>query len=220
MRQPLWKKAATRHLVPRLHGDWVFASAGVLVRQPHDLFACLVLRENSAWGGGYYLWVAVDALYEPRGTQWNINIGTRLAGGELWPNFDDTDDAEPEMARIARLINTEGAALFDQYATLDGYRRKCASYNRDNHPNGIGDANMLRREALTEILLGRYDDAVDSFELILRAAEHHDGRQWLITLADEARRYLDLLARDPEAATDAVRAGIRSRKEALKLPPA
>jgi hypothetical protein len=219
MRQALWKKATTQHLIRRLQGDWIFVAPGTVVRTPLDLFACFVQRQDSQWGGGYYVHVLVNALYEPAGARWSWDIGMRWLDdqNQLWRNFPTPDDGEPDMARMAKRLNTEGAAFFEQHATLDGFRRACASYNRSNSPDGIGNPWMLRREAFTEILLGRYEEAIDSFTLVTRSAERYTG-DWLMSLAAEANQYLARLATDRDNVRDDVLAGITTRKAELKLP--
>ena len=221
MRIALWKKAVTRHLMPRLEGDWMSAGDGTVVRKPTSLFACSFGPLNSNHGGGYFLLTAVQALYVPEGARWSSDISIRLHdhGNQLWRDFTNVDEAEPDMTRMAHRINTEAVAFFDKHATLEQYRQKCASYNRRHSPDGLGNAHMLRHEAFTEVLLGLHREAIDSFTLITRIADRYGPDAWLTRLAAEADEYLARLAADPEDVRAAILAGITVQRTALKIPP-
>jgi hypothetical protein len=205
---PIWPQALTRYALPQLPGDWLVLDDEI-VALPVGPVAQVVRRYNSG------MQVAVHPL-SVASMGWEAN-GLRLGG--LWPSFATVEQGEPEMQRLVEVIRQEAMPYLNRYGSLEGYLQLCREQN-ERSPNPIGDPYVLRRQAMTEIMLQRYDDAAASLQALQRVViqRGNAARDWLLNMAIEAEALSHKLADDPSIAREELLRVLATQKQKRELP--
>ncbi|MDR7278709.1 hypothetical protein [Catenuloplanes atrovinosus] len=204
---PIWRDAVVRYALPSLPGRWLVFDEE-LVAEPIGLIARAIVQGRAV----------LHPLYLPAGHPgWRVHdaLDLRLPRTSL----RTPASAEPAMHHLAEAIRSRALPHFAAYGTLAGYVDHCRA--------GASDPYRLHAQALTEILLERFDDALSSLDGLtaMVAPRLHEGTRpaglgpaRLTDLAAEADHWRRRLAEDPLGAQADLLANVPAQRRRLGLP--
>ncbi|MFI5840344.1 hypothetical protein ACIA8K_11625 [Catenuloplanes sp. NPDC051500] len=204
---PVWREAVVRYALPSLPGRWhVFDEE--LVADPVGLIVRAIVQGQAV----------LHPLYLPSGHPgWRVHdaLDLRLPRTGLATR----EQAEPAMHHLAEAIRARALPHFAAHGTLSGYVEYCRA--------GSSDPYRLHAQALTEIVLERFDDALESLDAItgMVVPRLYDqtrpaglGPARLSGLAAEADHWRRRLAEDPMGAQADLLANVPGQRRRLGLP--
>lgn len=204
---PVWREAVIRYALPSLPGRWLVFDEE-LVAEPVGLIARAIVAGQAV----------LHPLYLPPGHPgWRVHdaLDLRLPRTTLATR----EAAEPAMQHLAEAIRSRAMPHFAAYGTLSGYVEHCRAVSSDPY--------RLHAQALTEIVLERFDDALASLDAItsMVVPRLYDqtrpaglGPARLTDLAAEADHWRRRLAEDPFGAQSDLLANVPIHRRHLGLP--
>ncbi|MDQ0366368.1 hypothetical protein [Catenuloplanes indicus] len=204
---PVWREAVVRYALPSLPGRWLVFDEE-LVAEPVGLIARAIVQGQAV----------LHPLYLPPGHPgWRVHdaLDLRLPRTTLATR----ETAEPAMQHLAEAIRSRALPHFAAYGTLSGYVEHCRAVSSDPY--------RLHAQALTEIVLERFDDALTSLDAITsmvvprlydRTRPAGLGPARLTDLAAEADHWRRRLAEDPFGAQSDLLANVPTQRRHLGLP--
>ncbi|WP_033344529.1 hypothetical protein [Catenuloplanes japonicus] len=206
---PVWREAVVKYALPSLPGRWLVFDEE-LVAEPVGLIARAIVQGQAV----------LHPLYLPTGFPgWRVHdaLDLRLPRTSLATR----EEAEPAMRHLAAAIRARALPHFATHGTLSGYVEYCRA--------GASDPYRLHAQALTEIVLERFDDARASLDTITsmvvprlydRTRPAGLGPARLSGLAAEADHWRRRLAEDELGAQADLLANVPAQRRRLGLPSA
>ena len=191
---PVWRDAVARDVVPRLPGQWL-ARDYDLVRLPAAPVLCRVVPGR--WSG----YAVITPLYVP-GPDGSLQFSIELRSAAE----DSTGPVEPLLEDLT------GIALpfFDRYGHPDGLRQLCRE-RVTGVPADRVNPHDLRCLAASEVVLGRYAEAAETYAVLARLTAA-DDTAWVREIAQEAHVRSVLLRHDPAVVHEALTATIEQQE--------
>ena len=127
--------------------------------------------------------------------------------------------AEKYMNDLVEAVTERIIPFLTENGSLEGYFERCRRRS-GAHPNGLGDANELYRQAATAIVLQRPGDAREALDRMRQVIESDptDDREWVRDLYEQAGAFRDRLIADAAAVREELLAGMDEQKRRRKLP--
>ncbi|GAB7039874.1 hypothetical protein JCM9533A_37240 [Catenuloplanes niger JCM 9533] len=204
---PVWREAVVRYALPSLPGRWLVFDEE-LVAEPVGLIARAIVQGQAV----------LHPLYLPAGHPgWRVHDALDLRLPRTTPATRET--AEPAMQHLAEAIRSRAMPHFAAHGTLAGYVEHCRAVPSDPY--------RLHAQALTEIVLERFDDALTTLDAItsMVTPRLYDGTRpaglgpaRLTDLAAEADHWRRRLAEDPFGAQADLLANVPTQRHRLGLP--
>lgn len=214
MKTDLWRRCATRYLVPQLPGFRVGAGA-LIYREPLEWIFSGVVVQASRSADQFSLQQHIQLLAVPE--QHLVGpFGERIrppGGRGFWSTPSSVADAGPEMAEIVEAVKQQSIPYFDELGTAEGYQAAIEKLAREapedlHHQEAVFCIRLINGDAV---------GALAAAAAVAALAALKDA-EWARKAADRVSNAAGQLRTDPDAAIRTLRAHVETSRKHLRLP--
>ncbi|MFG1609110.1 hypothetical protein [Actinoplanes sp. NPDC049265] len=201
--------------MPSLPGDWLVFDKHLIMRPIGPIARGIDASYR-------HLTPILHPLYMPLDY---VDTDLMLVAGHIapgyFPHFKTMEDGAVYMNQLVEVATSDLIPYLEKNGSVEGYLALCLRQN-ESHPYG-GDPHVLYRQAATCVVLGRYAEATETLDAMLRIAAVHtdldpDPTQWFLDLVAQARGLHERIAADPAGTRQTLLTGTEEQRRRQRLP--
>jgi hypothetical protein len=215
MKVDLWRRCATRYLLPQLPGTWGTTGA-LLFQEPQGWILRCVVMQTTRVKEHFKLGQHIQLLAVP--SQHLVGPLSkpldRAGRSNFWQSPDNVADAGPEMADIAAAILEQAVPYFNEHGSPEGFQRQLEALATQSPL----DVHYQEAVFCLRLINGDNDGALQAATDVANATAQ-ESAGWAREAARRVAAVAGQLRSDPAAALASLRAQADVTREHLRLPP-